>query len=140
MPSLIYFVGCPTHVAVGTDLFEVMLSGLYGTFTYTWKGRTEIVGALIMLCGAAFGAQFGAVATKYYKGGAIRLLFGAAVFCCMLSIIEKLLARVYDIVWLDHASTATILGGVTILMCIIVYNAIKGMIKEVRMKKAGLPT
>ena len=30
MPALIYFVGCPTHVAVGTDLFEVMISGLYG--------------------------------------------------------------------------------------------------------------
>lgn len=140
MPSLIYFVGCPTHVAVGTDLFEVMLSGLYGTFTYTWKGRTEIVGALIMLCGAAFGAQFGAVATKYYKGGGIRLLFGAAVFCCTLSVAEKLIARVYDLVWMDHASTVTILGGVSILMCIIVYQAIKGMIKEVRMKKAGLPT
>lgn len=138
MPSLIYFVGCPTHVAVGTDLFEVMLSGLYGTFTFTWKGRTELVGALIMLCGAAFGAQFGAVATKYYKGGGIRVLFGAAVFFCMLSIIWKLLARVYDIKWMDHASTVTILGGVTLLMSIIIYQAIKGMIKEVRMKKAGL--
>ena len=30
MPALIYFIGCPTHVAVGTDLFEVMISGLYG--------------------------------------------------------------------------------------------------------------
>jgi len=140
MPALIYFVGCPTHVAIGTDLFEVMLSGLYGTFTYTWKGRTEIVGALIMLCGAAFGAQFGAVATKYYKGGKIRVLFGAAVFCCALSIALKLVARVYDIVWMDYASLIVILGGVFILMCIIVYQAIRGMIKEVRMKKAGLPT
>jgi uncharacterized membrane protein YfcA len=138
MPSLIYFVGCPTHVAVGTDLFEVMLSGLYGTFTYTWKGRTEIVGALIMLCGAAFGAQFGAVATKYYKGGAIRVLFGIAVFCCALSITWKLIARIYDIVWMDWASTITILGGVTVLMCIIVYQAIKGMIKEVRIKKEAM--
>lgn len=39
MPSLIYLVGCPTHVAVGTDLFEVMLSGLYGAASYTYKGR-----------------------------------------------------------------------------------------------------
>lgn len=140
MPALIYFVGCPTHVAIGTDLFEVMLSGLYGTFTYTWKGRTELVGALIMLAGASFGAQFGAVATKYYKGGAIRVLFGIAVFACMLSIIEKLIAREFDIKWLDHASTVTILGTVTVLMCIIVYQAIKGMFKELRMKKAGLPT
>ncbi len=51
MPALIYFVGCPTHVAVGTDLFEVMISGLYGTATYTYKGRVELVAALIMLVG-----------------------------------------------------------------------------------------
>jgi uncharacterized membrane protein YfcA len=57
MPALIYFIGCPTHVAVGTDLFEVMISGLYGTATYTYKGRTELVAAMIMLCGAAVGAQ-----------------------------------------------------------------------------------
>ncbi len=49
MPALIYFIGCPTHVAVGTDLFEVMISGLYGTGTYTYKGRTELVAAVIML-------------------------------------------------------------------------------------------
>jgi len=30
MPALVYFIGAPTHVAVGTDLFEVMISGLYG--------------------------------------------------------------------------------------------------------------
>ena len=49
MPALIYMVGCPTHVAVGTDLFEVAISGLYGAATYTWKGRTELVAAMIML-------------------------------------------------------------------------------------------
>ncbi len=76
MPALIYFVGCPTHVAVGTDLFEVMISGLYGTGTYTYKGRTELVAAMIMLCGAAVGAQVGTVATKYIKGYGIRIAFG----------------------------------------------------------------
>ena len=49
MPALIYFIGCPTHVAVGTDLFEVMISGLYGTGTYAYKGRVELVAAVIML-------------------------------------------------------------------------------------------
>ena len=82
MPSLIYFVGCPTHVAVGTDLFEVMISGLYGTATYTYKGRTELVAAMIMLCGAAVGAQVGTVATKYIKGYGIRIAFGLAVIGC----------------------------------------------------------
>lgn len=53
MPALVYLVGCPTHVAVGTDLFEVAISGLYGAASFTFKGRTELVAALIMLVGAA---------------------------------------------------------------------------------------
>ena len=49
MPALIYLIGCPTHVAVGTDLFEVTISGLYGAASYSYKGRTELLAALIML-------------------------------------------------------------------------------------------
>ena len=86
MPALVYLVGCPTHVAVGTDLFEVAISGLYGAASYTFKGRTELVTALIMLVGAAVGAQIGAVATKYIKSYGIRIAFGLAVIGCMLSI------------------------------------------------------
>ncbi len=93
MPALIYFIGCPTHVAVGTDLFEVMISGLYGTATYTYKGRTELVAAIIMLIGAAMGAQVGTVATKYIKGYGIRIAFGLAVIGCGISVLLKLMAK-----------------------------------------------
>jgi uncharacterized membrane protein YfcA len=89
MPALVYLIGCPTHIAVGTDLFEVMLSGLYGAFTYSLKGRIEIVAVFVMLTGAAIGAQIGTVATKYAKGYGIRVAFGVAVVCCMISIILK---------------------------------------------------
>ena len=91
MPSLIYLVGCPTHVAVGTDLFEVMISGLYGAGSYTYKGRVELVAAIVMLVGAAVGAQVGAVATKYIKGYGIRIAFGLAVIGCGISVFLKLL-------------------------------------------------
>jgi uncharacterized protein len=91
MPSLIYLIGCPTHVAVGTDLFEVMLSGLYGAGSYSYKGRVELLAAIIMLIGAAVGAQIGAVATKYIKGYGIRIAFGLAVIGCFFSVLLKLL-------------------------------------------------
>ena len=90
MPCLVYLIGCPTHIAVGTDLFEVAISGLYGAATYTLKGRTELVAALIMLIGAAIGAQIGAVATKYIRGYGIRAAFGAAVIGCLCSVVLKL--------------------------------------------------
>ena len=44
MPALVYLIGCPTHVAVGTDLFNVALSGLYGAASYSYKGRVELYG------------------------------------------------------------------------------------------------
>jgi uncharacterized membrane protein YfcA len=46
MPALVYLVGCPTHIAIGTDLFEVMISALYGCATHTAKGRTELLAGL----------------------------------------------------------------------------------------------
>ena len=77
MPALVDPVGCPTHVAVGTDLFNVAISGLYGAATYSYKGRVELMAAFIMLIGAAVGAQIGAVATKYVRGYGIRVLLAS---------------------------------------------------------------
>ena len=138
MPSLIYFVGCPTHVAVGTDLFEVMISGLYGTATYTYKGRTELVAAMIMLCGAAVGAQVGTVATKYIKGYGIRIAFGLAVVGCMISILMKLIPRWVPVLKdvMDAGATFFILSLVGILSLYILIKMLQGAAQEVRMKKA----
>jgi uncharacterized membrane protein YfcA len=140
MPALIYFVGCPTHVAVGTDLFEVMISGLYGTGTYTYKGRTELVAALIMLAGAAMGAQVGTVATKYIKGYGIRIAFGLAVIGCAVSIVLKLLAKgVPGYAGLfDGAATVLILGLVTAMSLYIFLRMLAGAKKELAMKKVAV--
>ncbi len=75
MPSLVYVLGIPTHLAVGTDLFEVIISAGYGTFTHAVKGNVDILIALVMHTGAAVGAQIGAIATQYFTGPKIRLLF-----------------------------------------------------------------
>jgi uncharacterized protein len=138
MPALIYFIGCPTHVAVGTDLFEVMISGLYGTATYTYKGRTELVAAMIMLVGAAIGAQVGTVATKYIKGYGIRIAFGLAVIGCGLSVALKLASMISPAgkVYYDGAATVLILGLVSALSLYIFVRMIQGAKQEVAAKKA----
>lgn len=137
MPMLIYFVGCPTHIAVGTDLFEVMISGLYGAGTYTYKGRTELVAAMIMLVGASVGAQMGTVATKYIKGYGIRIAFGIAVVGCMISIIMKLIPRYIEGMKavMDVTSTVLILGLVAALSLYIAIRMIQGARREVAEKK-----
>lgn len=75
MPMLIYFVGVPTHIAVGTDLFEIIFSAGYGTLTHAVKGNVDVLMALVMHTGAALGAQIGAMATTRVAGPRIRLLF-----------------------------------------------------------------
>jgi uncharacterized membrane protein YfcA len=75
MPSMVYVLGIPTHLAVGTDLFEIIISASYGTFTHAIKGNVDILIALVMHTGAAIGAQIGAISTQYFAGPKIRLAF-----------------------------------------------------------------
>ena len=75
MPSMVYVLGIPTHLAVGTDLFEIIISASYGTFSHAVKGNVDILIALVMHTGAAIGAQIGAISTQYFTGPKIRLAF-----------------------------------------------------------------
>ncbi|MEW6388258.1 MAG: sulfite exporter TauE/SafE family protein [Thermodesulfobacteriota bacterium] len=89
MPALIYLIGCPTAIAVGTDLFSVLFSGAYGCFTYAVKGRVEIIAAILMLIGASIGAQIGVTAVKYVRGYGIRLLFAIMIILAGTSVALK---------------------------------------------------
>jgi hypothetical protein len=75
VPMLVYVLGIPTHIAVGTDLFEIVISAGFGTLTHAFKGNVDVLMALTMHTGAALGAQIGATATRFFTGPRIRLLF-----------------------------------------------------------------
>jgi uncharacterized membrane protein YfcA len=137
MPALVYLIGCPTHVAVGTDLFNVALSGLYGAATYSYKGRVELLAALIMLVGAAVGAQIGTVATKYVRGYGIRIFFGIAVVGCGVTVLMKLVSAASPQLkpMMDVSATVLILGLVTALALYIVYRFVLGVREELALKK-----
>ena len=91
------------------------ISGLYGTASYAYKGRVELLAAIIMLCGAAIGAQIGTVATKYVKGYGIRIVFGLAVLGCLMSVVLKLLQAQFPVYgWiLGPLATVEVLGFVS---------------------------
>jgi uncharacterized membrane protein YfcA len=96
MPSMVYVLGIPTHLAVGTDLFEIVISASYGTISHASKGNVDILIALVMHTGAVIGAQIGVVATQYFAGPKIRLAFvplpliGAAIVIYTLMTGHKL--------------------------------------------------
>lgn len=104
MPALMYVIGCPTRIAVGTDLFEVMISGAYGAFTYALKGRVELIAAVVMLLGASVGAQFGTLATQYVRGLKIRFYFAITMALAGVSVVLKHFAGTYKDVYYPSLS------------------------------------
>jgi len=74
VPALVYIVGATTHIAVGTDLLEIVVSGGYGALRQFMSGNVDIIAVFFMIIGAMFGAQFGSIATMYVRGPAIRYI------------------------------------------------------------------
>ena len=73
MPFMVYLLGIPTHIAIGTDLFEIVVSAGYGSFRHAMNGNVDVLIALIMQTGASIGAQIGAILTQYFNGPRIRI-------------------------------------------------------------------
>jgi len=130
MPALIYLIGCPTLVAVGTDLFEVMITGAYGAFTYGIKGRVDLIAAVWMLMGAAVGAQMGTVAVKYVRGYSIRLLFATTIFIACISVLLKQLE-------LQVASSIFILSAGLLISGVILSLLVRGIARERSERRAA---
>ena len=74
VPALVYVVGATTHIAVGTDLLEIVVSGGYGALRQSMSGNVDMMAVLFMILGAMIGAQFGSLATAYVRGPAIRYI------------------------------------------------------------------
>jgi uncharacterized protein len=91
MPSMVYLLGIPTHIAVGTDLFEIIISASYGTIRHAMNGNVDILIALVMQTGAAFGARIGANLTQFFTGPRIRLAFAPLPLLGAIVIAQRLL-------------------------------------------------
>jgi hypothetical protein len=90
MPALVYIMGCPTVVAVGTDLFEIMFSSGYGVGTHAFKGNVHLILVLALLIGTTVGAQVGASYTRKAGGPKVRLGFGCLAFIGVIMVAVKL--------------------------------------------------
>jgi uncharacterized membrane protein YfcA len=90
MPALVYILGCPTVVAVGTDLFEIMFSSGYGVMTHAFKGNVQLVLVLALLVGTTVGAQLGASYTRRAGGPWVRFGFGCLAFVGVFMVVLKL--------------------------------------------------
>jgi uncharacterized membrane protein YfcA len=77
---MIYILGMPTSVVVGTSLFQIIFVMANVTFLQAYSNQTvDIVLAVILLAGAVVGAQIGTTMSGRLKGEQLRALLGAVV-------------------------------------------------------------
>jgi uncharacterized membrane protein YfcA len=92
VPAMIYVIGMPTVVAIGTDLFQIVFTTANVTLQQAITNHTvDIVLALVLLAGSAVGAQFGARVSKVLKGEQIRILLSVIVLVMMVKLLFDLL-------------------------------------------------
>lgn len=127
LPALIYIVGCPTTVAVGTSLLSVCFMSGYGTFTYSLSGRTELLAAMIMLTGAAIGAQIGVLATRFIRGYGIRILFAIMIILAGLSVTLKQLYSVVNVEVFGILAAYVVMGAAGSMTLLIFVRLIIGL-------------
>lgn len=89
LPLMIYVIGVPTIIAVGTSLVTVFLISSYGTAVYALTGNVQWVPGLIILAGSIIGVQCGVYATEYVTGMKIKILFALMLFVIAVSVFLK---------------------------------------------------
>ncbi|MBU8543313.1 MULTISPECIES: sulfite exporter TauE/SafE family protein [Roseomonadaceae] len=92
VPAMIYLLGMPTAVVIGTSLFQVVFVTANVTFLQAIQvGSVDIVLTLLLLAGGVAGAQFGAAMGTKLRGEEMRALLGALVLAVALSLLWDLL-------------------------------------------------
>jgi uncharacterized membrane protein YfcA len=92
VPAMIYILGMPTAVVIGTSLFQVVCVTAMVTFLQAVQvGGVDIVLTLLLLLGGVAGAQFGASMGGRLRGEETRALLGALVLAVAASLLWDLL-------------------------------------------------
>jgi uncharacterized membrane protein YfcA len=98
VPAMIYLLGMPTSVVVGTSLFQIIFVTANVTFMQSWQNQTvDVVLALILLIGGVIGAQFGSRAGARLRGEELRGLLALMVLAVSAKLGFDLLSRPDDL-------------------------------------------
>ena len=80
VPAMIYLLGMPTSVVIGTSLFQVVFVSANVTLLQALQtGAVDVVLTLLLVAGGVAGAQFGAAVGTRLRGEETRALLGLLV-------------------------------------------------------------
>ena len=80
VPAMIYLLGMPTKVVVGTSLFQIIIVTAASTMLHAITNQTvDIVLAVLLLIGGVVGAQFGTRIGVKLRAEQLRILLATLV-------------------------------------------------------------
>ena len=92
VPAMIYLLGMPTKVVIGTSLFQIIFVTAFTTMLHAVTNQTvDVVLAVLLLLGGVIGAQFGARIGVKLKAEQLRILLAALVLAVCFKLTLDLL-------------------------------------------------
>jgi uncharacterized protein len=80
VPAMIYLLGMPTKVVVGTSLFQIIFVAAFTTFMHAVTAHSvDLLLAAVLIAGGVFGAQIGTRVGVRLRGEQLRVLLAALV-------------------------------------------------------------
>lgn len=95
-PLLIYAIGLPTRIAIGTSSLQVVVASGYGAVRHLMAGNVDLVLVLILFVGSVVGVQIGVKFSQRFQGLRIRRLFVGVLFLGIALIIWDMSKQVFS--------------------------------------------
>ncbi|HPD93555.1 MAG: sulfite exporter TauE/SafE family protein [Rhodobacter sp.] len=94
VPAMIYLLGMPTKVVVGTSLFQIIFTTAYTTVMHAVTGHSvDIVLAFFLILGGVIGAQLGTQIGLKLKAEQLRILLALLVLAVCIKVALDLLIQ-----------------------------------------------
>jgi uncharacterized protein len=98
VPAMIYLLGMPTNVVIGTSLFQIIFVTALATVFHSVNTQTvDILLAVLLLSGAVIGAQVGVKVGVKLKGEQLRALLALLVLVVCVKMAVGLVATPDDL-------------------------------------------
>ncbi|WP_135536818.1 sulfite exporter TauE/SafE family protein [Halostella pelagica] len=127
MPAMIYAIGVPVPVAVGTDLFEIVFSGGLGSYLYGQGGGVNLGIVAPLLFGSALGARIGSAATAVVDADGIKIYFGGMLLIGAVAVGIGEIGSYVGSPTLELLGLVLVIGAAVVVAFAILYTTISSL-------------
>ncbi len=103
VPAMIYLIGMPTQVVIGTSLMQIVFVTASTTIMHSAINHTvDVILSMLLLVGAVVGVQFGSRMVQKLSGELIRLLLAILILALVIFLFLGLIQFPEDLYSIDY--------------------------------------